>query len=166
MTWFYEDCIDVGPEECAIYEPSVEQIRDRVNGVIERLRVAPIAFVNATDGEQGIVDYFIAKNQLFRTIYFPHSQGRSFANALAALEQGDSEPIWRLSQTARLAQLLDQSCDPLTNRSYIGVVSSVAIACGDGDPVQESLEDLRNFYQELSQQSSFADLWTLHVGCA
>ena len=166
MTWFYEDCIDVGPEECAIYEPSVEQIRDRVNGVIERLRIAPIAFVNATDGEQGIVDYFIAKSQLFRTIYFPHFQGRSFANALAALEQGDSEPIWRLSQTARLAQLLDQSCDPLTNRSYIGVVSSVAIACGDGDPVQESLEDLRNYHLELSQQSSFAELWGFRVRCA
>ena len=166
MTWFYEDCIAVGPEECAIYEPTVKQIKNRVNGVIERLRVAPVAFVNATNGEQGIVDYHLAKYQLFSTITLLHSRGRSFANAFAELEQGNPEPIWRLSRAAQFQQLLDGSCEPLANRTYIGAVGSVAISCGDGDPVPDSLEDLRNYHLELSQQSSFAELWGFRVRCA
>ena len=45
-------------------------------------------------------------------------------------------------------------------------VASIAIACGDGRRVNDGLDDLKKYYEELAKKSMFADLWGVRAGCA
>lgn len=45
-------------------------------------------------------------------------------------------------------------------------VALSAIACGDGQRVDDGLDDLKKYYEELSKKSMFADLWGIRAGCA
>jgi hypothetical protein len=161
LSLYYQDCVNAGPEVCPIWEPTVEQINQRVNRVLERLKAAPIPFVNATDGANGNVDYSFVKNLLFSTLYTPHVTGSAFASAFAALESGNSEEIWRQSPAALSEELLNDSCAPDADRTVIGDFIGLAIACGDGAPVNSTLDELRDFVAELSEQSVFGDVWPL-----
>lgn len=103
---------------------------------------------------------------LLGTMYTPYSTGAAFAEAFAALEDGNAEPMWRMSADAITQAQINTSCDPEVNSSFDGIHTTLAIACGDGVPVNENLDELRVFISDLSHQSYFGDVWTLHVGCA
>ena len=92
--------VNAGPELCSIYEPTVSQIRGRVNSFSERLKIQSVAFVNETDGSQGLVGYDIVKGLLFQMVYNPHVVGKSFEDAFATLEAEIPEPIWAASVDA------------------------------------------------------------------
>jgi hypothetical protein len=166
LAWYYTDCIKAGPSVCPIWKPTVSQIDESINTLLERLKIAPISFANSTTGEIGIVDYSTAKSILFQNMYTPFQSGPVVASAFAALEAGDPQPMWDISDGAALEQAVEGSCSPEAASADFDDVAGRAIACGDGDPVQPSLDALRQFYANLAQQSVFADVWPLHLQCA
>ena len=163
---FYEDCVKAGPDLCPIYEPTIQQIEQRVNSVLERLKVEPIAFVNATTGTQGVVTYDVVKDVFFRVLYAPYELGPAFASSFFALESGNPEPIWSASTAASITQLLQGSCDAEVNKIIVDAFNTAAIGCGDAQPVNDSLEDLQVYYANLASQSAFADLWSARAVCS
>jgi hypothetical protein len=166
LEWYYSDCVNAGPNVCPIWKPTVSEIKQRINTLLERLKIAPIPFINSTTGEFGIVDYSVAKTLLFQTMYGPHQNGADTAHAFAALEAGDAQPMWNLSNSATLERAMEASCLPELASYDFDDVSLIAVSCGDGDPVEPSLDELRQFYAKLAQQSVFAEGWGIHLLCA
>ena len=166
LSVYYQDCIDAGPELCPIYEPTIEQIRERVNNVLEQLKIEPRAFANATDRSQGLVGYDIVKSQLLEMVYAPHIVGKAFAERFAALEAGNPWPFWSVSPNAVGQKLLQDSCSVNVTADALLSISLIPIACSDGAPINDTLADLQDYYSRLSEQSSFADVWYIRIGCA
>ena len=44
--------------------------------------------------------------------------------------------------------------------------NTIGIACGDAGPVNSTLEELREFYEEMAKDSTFAEIWWIHAACA
>jgi hypothetical protein len=166
LMWYYEDCVQAGPEKCPIWEPSAVEIKRRVTNVFERLKISPVPFVNSTDGTNGFVDYSMVKRQLFDVVYFPYVQGGVFASAFAALEAGHPGDIWGRSAQAALRLIANMTCSPIAERFHVETYVGYAISCGDGAPVTDSQDDLKRFLARLSEQSVFADVWPTHFACS
>ena len=166
LSWYYDDCIKASPEICPIFEPTISQIDKHVNNALERLKVVPIPFVNTTDGTLAVVGYDLVKGQFLLTMYAPHDIGAAFASAFAALEAGNSEEMWGLSAAAATEELFDGFCSPEANGTAAAGPPLYPIACGDGAPVDATLDDLRDFVERMSKQSVFGDVWTIHIYCA
>lgn len=99
-------------------------------------------------------------------MYTPHQIGSAIASAFASTLSNDSQPLYSFSVDASISQLLDASCDSAANRIDANPVSALAIACGDGKPVEPDLGALKTYYAELAKQSIFGDVWPVRVGCA
>ena len=93
LKWFYDDCVKAGPQDCPIYEPTSQKISERVTRLFEQLKSQPVSFYNASTGAHGTVNYSTAKGRMFMMLYNPGRDGKGIAQALAALESGDAEPM-------------------------------------------------------------------------
>jgi hypothetical protein len=165
LEWYYSDCVNAGPDVCPIWKPTVSEIKQRINTLLERLKIAPTPFINSTTGEFGIVDYSAAKTLLFQTMYGPHQSGADTAHAFAALEAGDAQPMWNTSSSAAVERAIEASCLPELASFDFDDVSLMAVGCGDGAPAESSLDELRQFYAKLAQQTMFADVWPARLLC-
>ena len=163
---FYEECVKAGPYACPIYGSSAEMIHERVTRLMERLRTQPTAFYNQSSGEHGVVDYDVVKGGLFLTLYDPTKNGLEFAKALASLESGNAEPMWQMSTKAKNRKLFECECSSGGVRPYDGEFVIAAIACGDGTPVEDTLDELKTRLENMSKQSIFADVWPVRALCA
>ena len=68
-------------------------------------------------------------------VYNPHVVGKSFADAFATLEAGIPGPIWAASVDALAQSLIRDICSPDKTVDDFGVLSLIAISCGDGTPI-------------------------------
>lgn len=160
-------CADAGPEKCALYEPTANQVHARLTNIFENLKRNPVAVLtNSSAGpsvDYGIVDYKSAKGPLFLFLYSPYSGlGPILMSAFRALEDGNGEPFWNI-----VAPLLPQfSCSCKPGASTIETPEAVlAIACSDGLPIADTVEELEKGFHELRRQSEFADVWTIRPSC-
>jgi len=163
----YQACVDVGPSICPIYETTTDKISTRVNTLLDSLKIEPISFYNDTSGEYGSLDYSAAKGAIFTVLYTPHQTGASLTFALALAEQGEGQPLFALS--TRVASSSDYVCDcsaaPSTPFAD-GYENTLAIACGDSDPSNGTLDDMKALYAEMAQDSQFAEMWTIYLDCS
>jgi hypothetical protein len=130
------------------------------------LKIQPIVVPvtsNATDGplDYGLLDYGVAHRSFGSYLYSPFTNASAMAAALAAAEQGDGRPFWELGLDSEEGE--ECSSGPGTQNTF---ETATAIACTDGDPVSDSLEELNAWYQRLATTSSFADILDFHVRCA
>ena len=168
MTTYYQDCVDAGPQVCPIHEPTVAQIRDRVNGVLNRIKAMPIPFVNPSNNKEGVVGYDIVKTLLYGTTYAPHFSGASFAAGFALLEAGFSEPFWTASSGGTFEELLENTCAAGATTTLLDGYLGLVIGCGEAQPLSSpvTIETLRGYVENLEQVTSFADVWTGQISCA
>ena len=166
---FYQACVDAGPLACPIHESSAQKIHDRVQSLFNKLRSYPISFYNAETMSYGRVDYSVLKQVMFATLYKPYNTGKELVSAIADLEQGIAEPMYQLSEMKRAHNLLlEAHTCPVSPRdpSMPWRGNTLAIACGDGDPVQDGVDELRSYYEDMAESSMFADIWWPRIGCA
>ena len=138
---------------------------------MESLKQNPIPFVTPPTSTSpaptyGLLTYSIAKTLLFDTMYTPNQIGSAIASAFASALSNDSQPLYSFSLDATISQLFDASCDPAANRINANPVSALAVACGDGKPVEPDLSALKTYFAGLAKQSIFWDVWPVRVGCA
>jgi len=160
------------PNLCPIHESTADLIAARVNSLFERLKQSPLIVPAANNGSRyGVVDYGMAKTVLINALYAPYSYIPRTFSALAAAEKGQGTPLFELFLTMSGALAPSEwrcTCDDDGNtpRAAVDTTALAAIGCGDALPVQEDIEDLEAFYEELAQTSSFADVSKAHVLCA
>lgn len=163
----YQACVDAGPSLCPIYETSTDKIGARVNSLLETLKIEPISFYNDTSGEYGVLDYSAAKGAIFTVLYTPHQKGAQLTFAIASAEQGEGQPLFDLSN--RVAKSSDLECDcsaPSSTPFADGIENSLAIWCGDANPSNATLDDMRVLYEKMAEDSQFGEFWSIYVGCS
>ncbi|TDL16249.1 hypothetical protein BD410DRAFT_731629, partial [Rickenella mellea] len=164
----YDKCVEAGPDACPLHEQTAYRVKRRVDKILDGLKTTPISFYNATLGTYDIVDFSIAKSAIFATLYNTHRDGKKLVLALAELEKGNAQPLWEASGQGSPKDIFECECP--AGSAYLpsnaGRGPQTAIACGDGKVVRDDIFDLEEFYGELAQRSSFADVWQMRTRCA
>jgi hypothetical protein len=167
MYAYYEACFEAGPRACAIYDKSPQAIKARVDRILERLKVQPIAAsVSSSPGslDYGVVDFSLLKIALFDYLYMPYGLAPTVAAVLAALEQGDAGPLWQVLEAK--ADVIECTAANNTVLEQLGVEPQLAVECSDGTPVHDTLEQLEAWYQYNAHKSSFAGVSIARVQCS
>ena len=164
LTNVYEACLDAGPSSCPMYMDTVDQIRARVDKIIEDVHLAPVAVFNDSISSGsgpvfGSVDYSTVKIGMIQMLYTPYASAEIFFEGLAALEQGNADLIYESSVEEAYANLLLTCLPEDASQPYVAGLNEIqtAIACGDqlGNS-SISLQDLRVAYKEMR---SFSEDW-------
>lgn len=174
LDWFLRDCVAAGPEQCTFHSPSVPELKTRLLKLLDSLKARPLPVTTsptpASPTEYGIVDYAFTMRALFAFLTSPSPSivnpvpATSLAAALLAAEQGDGIPLWNL-YTFTLLQF-EFNCDA---RSPLGSITNdglAAILCTDGDPVEDTVEELQALFDRMAQYSMFSVIWTQRARCA
>ncbi|EJC98519.1 uncharacterized protein FOMMEDRAFT_171120 [Fomitiporia mediterranea MF3/22] len=162
-TSILDACVEAGPSQCTLHENTTEQIHDRIETLMNKLRIEPALYFNGTAINSAVVDYSTVRYQMFQSLYFPYNTGAPLLGALAALEQGNATPIYQNSNESSFHAFLEDECSVKPeNTSVAGVLeANPTIFCVDivTDDVQ-SIEYARAAY-EFSKGLSpeFAGAW-------
>ncbi|KAJ7328497.1 TAP-like protein-domain-containing protein [Mycena albidolilacea] len=153
---FFDGCVAAGPSACAFYAPSSAEIAANLAALTESIRAQP--FPVKTDISHGLVDFTFFRNYIFAALYSPYNAFAGFAQGLAALASGNATGVYAANQAPEFE--CDCSVDraPFTENIY---ESLIATSCGDGPQLNDSISDLRAFYERQTELSSFADIWGL-----
>lgn len=161
-------CVDAGPNKCALFEPTANQVHSRLTKILENLKRNPVAVLGSSSVEQsidyGVIDYKSVRTLLFMFLYSPYSgMAPTLMSAFRALEDGKGEPLWNLIAPSQPS--FSCSCKPKA-QTIETPEAVLAIACGDGLPVEDTVEELEKGFYEQSKQTEFAELWQLRPPCA
>lgn len=173
LQMFAQACVEAGPYDCAIYEPTAAQVQTRIRNLFDKLKANPVPVLTHLPGYSvpyGVIDYKIAKTALFLFLYSPYTTAVLGAPRLAAayryLENGEGAALWSHMNT--LAETFSCDC-PVpgqpTPPSIATPDAAQAIMCGDGDPVMDTVEDLESHLEALSKDSEFWDMWPTRGMC-
>ena len=120
----------------------------------------------------GVVDYPMIKTLVFVCLYRPYGTFPVLAKVLADLERGDGTSAFRLATVLQLAgarRFQCASCDgiglgePIPDTTF---EIQLAIVCTDGAVVPDSIDDARQYYEDLAKRSRWAEVWArVALGC-
>lgn len=162
----YQSCVHAGPKECPMYEENVVLIAERINKLLTMIKAEPIPFLTIGGGgasrdTYGLIDYSMVKGWIFSSLYNTHGgPGKFLMSILAQLERGVMVDVYY----GFLDSLFACHCSG-PDVPWDGNTHSLAIACGDAPPIDETLEESRALYEKMAQNTSFADVWPMHLYC-
>lgn len=146
-----------------MYEHSTWLISERLNKLLAKIKAEPIPYL-WSGSLYGLVDYSSVKSMIFSSLYKKThgGSGKTLLSLLAGLERGDG-----ISFSRYVDYLFKCDCSEPGNdvRSWGGITPTIAIACGDAAPFNETLEDVREVYDKMAQNTTFADVWPYHLYC-
>ncbi|KAI0346284.1 alpha/beta-hydrolase [Trametopsis cervina] len=175
MSLYFQECVDAGQERCGLWEPSADKVEARYNKILSNLKRRPLAVpVNTTQftsADYGIVDYTLVKAAVFTYLYSPYTPIPGAPNlasqlsfALGEVEKGNGAAFWDIVKNQ--LERLKCACSPSGEDYSPGYDPTIAIACGDGEAVTDSPEELEAFQEDLARNSSFADIFPWHARCS
>ncbi|KAK0457513.1 TAP-like protein-domain-containing protein [Desarmillaria tabescens] len=154
MQSIFDACVAAGPEACAFYAPTSEEISNNLNSLYESLRAQPVPVV--TPSFYGVVDYAALRTAVKYTLYRPYVYASVFAQGLAALAAGDGSIIYEMQAPVN---------DPSTVYDN-GLEAEIAISCSDALNNTDSLPDLLAYWDSIKGVSTFSDLlFTQMLSC-
>jgi hypothetical protein len=166
--FFYRNCAEAGPDECAIYEKTPDAVKARVEKLFDTLKHEPIPVAIGTGPQDyGIIDYNMVRRTFFDFLYQPFAFGGKNASVLLAqLEKRDGSQFY----ASKLSSLnfLQCSCEDKVHQDQVGFgqLGTLAIACSDGDLVNATVPELQTWFKNNQKVSKFADMWPIRVLCA
>lgn len=147
-------------------------MKARLDALFEKLKLRPIAVpTNATNAnglDYGLVDYALVRRLVFAFLYSPYGSdmptvATSLSHWLAEAEQGNGAPLWAVMRMAQ--EQLRCQCSPLDPPPSSGLDATLAIICGDGEKVEDTVEEIEEHQARIAEDSSFAELWTMRAFC-
>ena len=145
----------------------------RIDNLFEKLKNRPISVPLPRNGtgsgvaDYGVVDYALVRGLVLNFLYRPFNNGTmsagAFARILAAADKGDGLPAWNVNKDAQPPLKCECPGAPVPPTIWD---AHLTIMCSDGDPVDDSLEELQELYEKMATDSSFADMWDLRVSCS
>lgn len=163
---FFDSCYSAGPKDCTFYASSPSEIESNLNALYMAVLASPIPYYKPSS--YGIVDYPVLKNVVYTALWTPYISFPILAKGLAELRVGNGEIIhqMQLNGAVKSEIKLDSSrfecdCSNPTSPSFMNTWEvRLAISCGDGVEVTDSVEDLENYWKEARGISSFSDTMT------
>ncbi|EJD44705.1 hypothetical protein AURDEDRAFT_166193 [Auricularia subglabra TFB-10046 SS5] len=150
----------VASSACPLHETTSQLLSSRIDSIFDGLKTAPLTVQD--DSQYGIVTYPLARNLLFDSLYNPINNMPPLFAALAAAEQGDGAPLYALS--GRTESKWRGPCGA-EGKVPPPMETFAAVACSDGDPLNEDLEEVKRRFAKMAELSSFADVWPYHLAC-
>ncbi|KAJ7669087.1 TAP-like protein-domain-containing protein [Mycena rosella] len=161
---FFDGCTAAGPDLCAFYAPTASAIEARLETLTAAVRARPVPVITSTG--YGIVDYSLLRSVIYNSLYTPYALFPVLAQGLAALEAGNGTILFSMGETA---PPFECDCTNATVPFHLNVAeATVAIQCGDAVEVNDSVEELRNFFENAARTSEFAEFFvgSNRVSCA
>ncbi|KAK0202247.1 TAP-like protein-domain-containing protein [Desarmillaria ectypa] len=156
MQSFFDGCVAAGPDACAFYASTAEEISKNLNSLYESLLTQPVPVV--TPSFYGVVDYAVLRNAVRFSLYQPYALFSTLAEGLADLAAGNGSIIYGIqAQTSGDASsVYDNSFD-----------AGIAISCSDAVKNTDSVAGLFAYWDSIKGLSSFADiLFTQRISCS
>jgi hypothetical protein len=162
MESFYTGCADAGPDRCAFWAPSSDDIRQNLTNLYDSISVQPIPV--KTGDTYGYVDYKMLHSTVFGSLYFPFATYRPLAQGLAELAAGNGTIILK---TVTLPPFECSGDDSSKDLEQNNVEAQIAILCNDGATILADLRSARKHYEMMSNVSEFGNVWaSIRVRCA
>jgi hypothetical protein len=161
---FFDGCVAAGPEGCAFYAPTSEEISQNLTTLYESIRARPIPV--RTPSRYGLVDFDLTRTLVFAVLYSPRELFVPLANILAALARGDGSPLFDLWDLFDVPAF-ECSCDPAEHQFDAVLDSQLAIICNDGRAVPSGFDEAEQHYKNMVKASSFGSRWAyLRIQCS
>ncbi|KAF7795724.1 hypothetical protein EIP86_006889 [Pleurotus ostreatoroseus] len=174
LDWFLQECVAVGSEQCVFHASSVPELKTRLMTLLDSFKANPLPVTTSSSPtlatEYGLVDYALVMRVLFGFLTSPHPSivypisATSMASALLAAEKGDGTPMWNLYKFNILQPA--RRCDQQVPGPSITNDAVAAISCTDGDPVNDTTEELQALFNRMVEDSMFSVIWTHRARCA
>jgi hypothetical protein len=125
MESFYTGCADAGPDRCAFWAPSPDDIRQNLTNLYDSISVQPVPV--KTGDTYGYVDYKMLHSLVFNSLYSPFATYRRLAQGLADLVAGNGTIVLKATAPSPFECSRDSSKDLV--RNYLE--AQIAIMCND-----------------------------------
>ncbi len=143
MQYFFDGCVAAGPDACAFYASTAEQISNNLDSLYDSLLTQPIPVVSPPF--YSVVDYAVLRTAVTYALYSPYGLFSILAEGLASLAAGNGTIIYEIQ-----ADVYDPSSgyDNSWDAGY-------AIACGDAANNTDSVADLFTYSHDVETLSTF-----------
>jgi len=152
---FFTGCFEAGPEGCAFYAESPEAIQQNFTNIFESLRAQPIPI--KTDSTYGILDHTTVRVVVLTALTSPYALFPVTAQGLAQLATGNGTSLFQLLNPP--GSQFQYSCDPEAYADDQVADASTAIICNDGDEVPTDLNSAKEYYDEMTNLTDWAEVW-------
>ena len=161
MESFYTGCADAGPDRCAFWAPSPDDISQNLTNLYDSISVQPVP---GKEGDvYGYVDYRMLHFLVFQSLYSPFATFRLLAQSLADLAAGNGSIVLK----AMTPLPFECSGDPSKDMERNNIEAQVAILCNDGTSIPEDLRSAQKHFEMMSNVSEFGNAWApIRVRCA
>ena len=153
MESFYTGCADAGPNRCAFWAPSPDDIRQNLTNLYDSISVQPIPV--KTGNTYGYVDYQMLHVFVFTCLYSPFARFRRLAQGLADLAAGNGTIVLK----AVIPAPFECSRDPSKGLEQNLLEALTAIFCNDGANVPADLHSAQKHFEMMSNASEFGNIW-------
>ncbi|PMD59534.1 alpha/beta-hydrolase [Hyaloscypha bicolor E] len=164
---FFKYCYEA-EERCALYrkDDKATDIESRFHAIMAKIKKTPITFVDHQTKAPAAISDSLVKLILFSTLYSPMGTFPFIAMVLDDFDRGTGELLSQFVYLPSRIDLRDFCAAPMPARFYPGDAQA-AIMCSDKRyPLNETLSNLETVFEQMSNSSSFADIWmTLMIGC-
>ena len=161
MESFYTGCADAGPDRCAFWAPSPNDIRRNLTNLYESISVQPVPV--KTGNTYGYIDYKMLHSLVFSSLYSPFAAYRRLAQGLADLAAGDGTIILN----AMTPPPFECSGDSSKGLEQNTIEAQIAILCNDVVNIPADLHSAQKHFEFMSNVSEFGNLMaSVRVQCA
>jgi len=161
MESFYTGCADAGPDRCAFWAPSPDDIRQNLTNLYDSISAQPIPVKSGNT--YGYVDYKMLHSLVFGSLYSPFATYPSLAQGLADLAAGNGSIVLEATTPPPFECSRDSSKDLEQNN----IEAQIAILCNDGLNVPADLHSAQKHFEMMSNMSEFGNTWaSIRVRCA
>ncbi|KAF8959384.1 Alpha/Beta hydrolase protein [Flammula alnicola] len=158
MDSFYTGCAEAGPDSCAFWAPTADDIRHNLTTLYDSLRSRPIPM--RTKSGYGLLDYSVLRSLIFASLYSPYALFPVVARRLAELASGDGQLLFDMMNPPPF----ECSCDSPVFATVPD--AQAAVLCNDGDDVPGDLESTQKYFDMTTKASSWGDIWSnIRIGC-
>ncbi|KAK0221351.1 TAP-like protein-domain-containing protein [Armillaria fumosa] len=146
MQSFFHGCVTAGPDACAFYASTAEEISNNLDSLYESLLTHPVPVISPSF--YGVVDYAVLRNAVKTALYEPYTLFSILAEGLASLAAGNGSIIYEMQATPY---------DPSPSYDNSWEVE-IAVGCSDASNNTDSVADLFAYWESIKGVSTFADL--------
>ena len=153
MESFYTGCADAGPDCCAFWAPSPDDIRQNLTNLYDSVSVQPVP--GKIGNIYGFVDYKMLHSLVFQALYSPFATYRRLAQGLADLAAGNGSIILE----ATTPPPFECSGDSSKFLELNNIEAQFAILCNDGKDIPADLHSAQKHFEMMSNLSEFGGIW-------
>ncbi|KAJ7328237.1 TAP-like protein-domain-containing protein [Mycena albidolilacea] len=160
---FFDGCEKAGPDICPFYAPSPLEIAAKLDALTTSIKEQPLPVV--MPDSHGIVDFLFLRNAILYSLFSPYDPVVGFVSlgqSLAALAEGNATTLYTM--IAEPSFECQASPPPFHLNNF---EAYIAIACGDPEPINDTVAQLEEFWMNGTRVSQFSDLFSVtRVLCA